>query len=147
MRAKCLQVVVALVLSALFAGEAAAQVGRVSGIVKDDSGNTIKGATVTADNANIGPTTYTASTDDKGRFTIIGLRAGQWRFTAFAPGHAGRSAQPGAPGTAIVTGHRDTHFRFLERVRPGDEVILNPPVNLAEGSKVEAQAEAPPPTS
>jgi Flp pilus assembly protein TadD len=88
MRANYLHVVVAA-FTVLFATSAAAQVGRVNGLVKDDSGSPIKGATVTAENPNIGPTTYTASTDDRGRFTIIGLRAGQWRFTAYAPGHAG----------------------------------------------------------
>ena len=89
MRANRLHVVFAATLFLFVATSAAAQVGRVSGLVKDDSGNPIKGATVTAENPNIGPTTYTATTDDKGRFTIIGLRAGQWRFAAFAPGHAG----------------------------------------------------------
>jgi tetratricopeptide (TPR) repeat protein len=89
MRAKYLHVVLAAVLTALFPAMASAQVGRVNGMVKDDSGSAIKGATVTAENPNIGPTTYTATTDDKGRFTIIGLRAGQWRFTAYAPGHSG----------------------------------------------------------
>jgi len=106
MRARFPHVVVAAVLSALFAGEAAAQVGRVNGIVKDDGGNPIKGATVTADNPNVGPTTYTATTDDKGRFTIIGLRAGQWRFTAVAPGHAGDignlSVRFGSPNPALA---------------------------------------------
>jgi tetratricopeptide (TPR) repeat protein len=106
MRAKCFQVVVALVLSALFAGEAAAQVGRVNGVVKDDSGNPVKGATVTAVNPNIGPTTYTATTDDKGRFTIIGLRAGQWRFGASAPGYAGDvgelSVRFGSPNATLA---------------------------------------------
>ena len=106
MRAKSLQVVVALVLTALFVAEAGAQVGRVNGLVKDDSGNPVKGATVTADNPNVGPTTYTATTDDKGRFTIIGLRAGQWRFTAFAPGHAGDvgqlSVRFGSPNPALA---------------------------------------------
>src|SRR5688572_7332339 len=95
MRAKYLHVVLAAVLTASFATSAAAQVGRVSGIVKDDSGTTIKGATVTAENPNVGPTTYTATTDDKGRFTIIGLRAGQWRFTAYAPGHTGDVGEMG----------------------------------------------------
>ena len=89
MRANRLHVVFAATLLLFVASSAAAQVGRVSGLVKDDAGNPIKGATVTAENPNIGPTTYTATTDDKGRFTIIGLRAGQWRFSAFAPGHAG----------------------------------------------------------
>ena len=48
-----------------------------------------------------------------------------------------------------VTVTRDfgTTVEVNDALRPGDEVILNPPVNLAEGSKVEAQAEAPPPTS
>jgi Tfp pilus assembly protein PilF len=89
MRANRLHVVFAATLFLFVATSAAAQVGRVSGLVKDDAGNPIKGATVTAENPNIGPTTYTATTDDKGRFTIIGLRAGQWRFMAVAPGHAG----------------------------------------------------------
>ena len=30
-------------------------------------------------------------------------------------------------GTAIVTGHRDTHFRFLARVTPGDEIVVEVP--------------------
>ena len=48
-----------------------------------------------------------------------------------------------------VTVTRDfgTTVEVNDALRSGDEVILNPPVNLAEGSKVEAQAEAPPPTS
>lgn len=89
MRPSWLRGVLAAVLTAAFAVESAAQVGRVSGIVRDDGGDPIRGATVTAENPNVGATTYTATTDDKGRFTIIGLRAGQWRFTAIAPGHAG----------------------------------------------------------
>lgn len=49
------------------------------------------------------------------------------RTLAFAPGHAVGSAVPGAPGTAVITGHRDTHFRFLEAVRAGDEVLVESP--------------------
>ena len=49
------------------------------------------------------------------------------RTLAFGPGHAPQSALPGAPGTAIVTGHRDTHFRFLERLRRGDEIVIEVP--------------------
>jgi sortase A len=49
------------------------------------------------------------------------------RTLAFGPGHAGGSARPGAPGTAIVSGHRDTHFRFLQRVTPGEEVVVETP--------------------
>lgn len=46
---------------------------------------------------------------------------------AFGPGHAPASAVPGLPGTAIVAGHRDTHFRFLQRVKPGDEILVETP--------------------
>lgn len=46
------------------------------------------------------------------------------RTLAFGPGHAVGTAAPGTSGTAVVTGHRDTHFRFLERVRIGDELIV-----------------------
>ena len=48
-----------------------------------------------------------------------------------------------------VTVTRDfgTTVEVNDALRQGDEVILNPPVDLAEGSKVEAQAEVPAPTS
>jgi tetratricopeptide (TPR) repeat protein len=72
----------------LLAVPAAAQTGRVGGQVKDESGQPIKGATVTAENPNASPSSFTATTDDKGRFSIIGLRTGQWTFTAQAPGMA-----------------------------------------------------------
>ena len=58
---------------------------------------------------------------------LIVLSGVSGRTLAFGPGHAPASAAPGTPGTAIVTGHRDTHFRFLERVKPGDEVLVELP--------------------
>jgi TolA-binding protein len=79
------------VLAALFivalAGSAVAQTGRVGGVVKDEAGNPIKGATVTADNPSASPSSFTATTDDKGRFSIIGLKSGSWSFAAQAPGY------------------------------------------------------------
>jgi predicted TPR repeat methyltransferase len=79
-----------LVLAALFvvafAAAAAAQTGRVGGVVKDEAGNPIKGATVTAENPAASPSSFTATTDDKGRFSIIGLKSGSWSFSAQAPG-------------------------------------------------------------
>jgi Flp pilus assembly protein TadD len=69
-------------------GAASAQTGRVGGVVKDESGNAIKGATVTAENPNASPNSFTATTDDKGRFSIIGLKTGDWTFSAQAPGFA-----------------------------------------------------------
>ena len=73
----------ALVLIAL---PAAAQTGRVGGTVKDQNGQPIKGATVIAENPQSSPSSFTATTDDRGRFSIIGLRSGTWKITASAPG-------------------------------------------------------------
>jgi sortase A len=58
---------------------------------------------------------------------LIVLDGVSGRTLAFAPGHATGTPRPGQAGTAIVTGHRDTHFRFLARVRPGDDVIVDTP--------------------
>src|SRR5213596_4373097 len=80
LRAAC-----AALVMVLFAGSASAQTGRVGGTVKDESGQPIKGATITAENPNASPNSFTATTDDKGRFSIIGLKSGQWSFTAQAP--------------------------------------------------------------
>src|SRR5262249_43668723 len=78
---------------ALAAG-AAAQTGRVGGTVKDEAGQPIKGATITAENPAASPSSFTATTDDKGRFSIIGLRGGQWTFSAQAPGFGPESGRP-----------------------------------------------------
>ena len=85
------------ILAAFFvvtlAGAAAAQTGRVGGTVKDDQGQPLKGATITAENPNASPSSFTATTDDKGRFSIIGLRSGTWTFTAQAPGYGPESGK------------------------------------------------------
>ncbi len=91
----------ALIVASLASG-AAAQSGRVGGIVRDEMGEPIKAATVRAENSGGQPQAFTASTDAKGRFAMIGLRAGDWTFTAEAPGfdaQAGR-VRVGADGLA-----------------------------------------------
>src|SRR5262245_30589494 len=69
------------------ANDAWAQYGRVAGLVKDESNQPLKGATIIAENPDTAQT-FTATTDDKGRFLMIGLRTGTWRFIAQAPGFA-----------------------------------------------------------
>ena len=44
------------------------------------------------------------------------------RTLAFGPGHLDGSALPGEPGLTIVSGHRDTSFRFLADLAAGDEI-------------------------
>jgi predicted TPR repeat methyltransferase len=84
--------VLAVVFTVALASEAVAQPGRVGGVVRDEKDQPIKGATITAENENIG-SSFTATTDERGRFTIIGLRAGTWRFIAQAPGFAPEGGQ------------------------------------------------------
>jgi Flp pilus assembly protein TadD len=82
--------VLAVVCLAVWTGAASAQTGRVGGLVRDDTGNPIKSAIVSAEflDANVG--SITATTDDKGRFAMVGLRFGEWTFRVQAPGFAGQ---------------------------------------------------------
>lgn len=75
--------VVALLMTAL---PAVAQTGRIGGTVKDPNGQPLKGATVVAENPSSAPSSFTATTDDRGRYSMIGLKAGAWKVTASAPG-------------------------------------------------------------
>ena len=62
---------------------------------------------------------------------VLVLAGASGRTLAFGPGHLDGSAQPGDPGNAVITAHRDTHFRFLRLVAPGDELQ----VERADGGK------------
>lgn len=50
------------------------------------------------------------------------LAGASGRTLAFGPAYHEDSARPGTTGVSIVTGHRDTHFRFLSRLEPGDRI-------------------------
>lgn len=43
---------------------------------------------------------------------------------AFAPGHNAQSANPGEPGAIIISGHRDTHFSFLQYLEKGQLIQI-----------------------
>jgi hypothetical protein len=77
----------ALALVLGVATAASAQQARAVGTVKDIGGKAIKGATVTAINPDASPGKIASATDDKGRWAMIGLKSGTWRFVAEAPGY------------------------------------------------------------
>jgi tetratricopeptide (TPR) repeat protein len=77
---------VALFLSFCLAAPALAQSARASGSVRSADGKPLKGATVRAVNKDAYPPEIASSTDDKGRWAMIGLRTGTWTFVAEAPG-------------------------------------------------------------
>ncbi len=54
----------------------------------------------------------------------IVLAGASGRTMAFGPAHLAGTARPGSAGNVVLAGHRDTHFRFLRALRPGDEILL-----------------------
>ena len=79
--------VFAALLFLTIAGPAAAQGSRVVGIVKDETGQPIKGATLSLENPDAIPRNFTATSDERGRFAVLGLKAGEWSIVAQAPGY------------------------------------------------------------
>ena len=69
---------------------------------------------------------------------LIVLDGVSGRTLAFAPGHGG--PLPGTPGTAIISGHRDTHFRFLASVTSGEAIVVETPGRPALRFRVVATA-------
>jgi len=55
---------------------------------------------------------------------VLVLAGASGRTLAFGPGHLDGSAMPGDAGNAVITAHRDTHFRFLRAINPGDELVV-----------------------
>ena len=52
--------------------------------------------------------------------SMIVLSGASGRTLAFGPGLTQGTAQPGEPGTAIISGHRDTHFAAMRELQQGD---------------------------
>ena len=72
-----------------------------------------------------------ADTWPVGRLTVPGLgisrivlAGASGESLAFGPGHLFGSSMPGNTGNIVIAGHRDTHFRFLQELKPGDEIRL-----------------------
>ena len=56
--------------------------------------------------------------------TRIVLAGDSGEALAFGPGHSFASAMPNENGTVMISGHRDTHFRFLQQLETGERLIL-----------------------
>jgi tetratricopeptide (TPR) repeat protein len=76
--------ILATLAIALAAAASAQTAGRITGTIKDPDGKPIKGATVRATNEAVNAR-ITSTTDDKGRFAMIGVRSGRWVIVAEAP--------------------------------------------------------------
>lgn len=77
-------------MALLFSIPAVAQTNRIGGVIRDETGATIRGAIVRAEMGGTGtsaaPVTLTTATDDRGRFVFVVIRSGEWRLTFEAPG-------------------------------------------------------------
>jgi sortase A len=73
-----------------------------------------------------------------GEVDLIVLAGGSGRTLAFGPGHLSAIALPGEVGNAVIAGHRDTHFRFLKDIQPGELLKLESTKGLEHLYKVVA---------
>jgi hypothetical protein len=89
------RLVVSVILGVFLSSAAFAQSARATGTVRDTNGRPIKGATVRATNRDARPSQITSTTDDKGRWAMIGLRTGTWTFRVEAPGFVSVEAPAG----------------------------------------------------
>src|SRR5687767_10314378 len=80
----------ATAMAVLFSIPAVAQTNRIGGVIREETGATIRGATVRAEmggpGSNAAPVTLTTATDARGRFVFVVTRSGEWRLTFDAPG-------------------------------------------------------------
>ena len=63
------------------------------------------------------------SMPDRG-IDLIVLADASGRSMAFGPGLVAGTAPPGTPGNTVLSGHRDTQFRFLRSLGAGDRLRL-----------------------
>lgn len=58
---------------------------------------------------------------------LVVLEGASGSSLAFGPGHVQGTPLPGTAGNVALAGHRDTHFRFLRELRPGEALWLELP--------------------
>ena len=64
---------------------------------------------------------------DNGNVDLIVLSGSSENTLALAPGHLPSSALPGETGNTVITGHRDTYFRFLADLEIDDALAVETP--------------------
>lgn len=132
MRMRAERFILALAVAAVVTTvPAEAQTARVTGFVKSESGSPITDATVTAENPQTSPRSFTATTDDRGRWSMIGLRVGMWTFTAEAPGYV---PSQGAARVRAGAGTEPVEFTLVKgTVRPPSGRLAG--INISELQK------------
>ena len=81
--------IIAIAFALLVAGSASAQwrgLGRVTGVVVDETGAPVAGATIRADLLGVGGTVV--QTNEKGEWIVSGIAKGEWVITVAKDGMA-----------------------------------------------------------
>lgn len=71
---------------------------------------------------------------------LIVLEGATGSSIAFGPGHIQGSALPGSLGNVALAGHRDTHFRFLQQLEPGEQLWLELPSGAVQRYEVQSES-------
>jgi len=86
MRKHFLSFLVIMLAVGVLAPTVLAQGAIFSGVVVDEDGNPLPGATVVAEMADANPPRFEQQTDENGRWSMIGLASGEWMVTVEAEG-------------------------------------------------------------
>ena len=88
MRKHSFSFLVIMLAAGVLASTALAQgAGMLRGTVMDDKGNPFEGATLILENPAASPPRLEQMTDDRGRFTMLGMVSGSWTLTVEAEGY------------------------------------------------------------
>jgi hypothetical protein len=118
-----------IVAALCVAASASAQTARALGTVRDTDGKPIKGATIRATNPEAYPPQVVSTSDEKGRWAMIGMRIGTYSFVVDAPGYLPVQASAGVRTAAAAP------LTFVMARDPG-------PVPGALPSNIQAQVAA-----
>ena len=91
-----------IVAALCVAASASAQTARALGTVRDTDGKPIKGATIRATNPEAYPPQVVSTSDEKGRWAMIGMRIGTYSFVIEAPGYLPVQASAGVRTAAAA---------------------------------------------
>jgi sortase A len=71
---------------------------------------------------------------------LLVLAGASGRTLAWGPGHLDDSAPVGGDGNAVLSAHRDTHFRFLRDVASGERLVVELPGGTRRAYRVRGAA-------
>jgi len=55
---------------------------------------------------------------------VVTVEGTSHRALTQGPGHLVHTALPGDPGNAVIAAHRDTYFRHVYQLKPGDDIFV-----------------------